>query len=150
MIEQQANKRTPLDDYEIGEYVGAGTFGVVYEATNKHGRQVAIKQVKPKGPVGISDPDRVKRQGEREEKLAPLFNKNCLSLTFLETIRETRDFNKKESATCKPLTFYFVTEFCQNGDLDDKMKEIETGFPVEIARLYALQLATVLADFRRH
>src|SRR5579863_7701493 len=90
--------------YTIGEPIGEGSFGIVYECTDEWENDLAVKVLKPVGPY-----ERVRDAADAEfRKLLHLRHPN---ITFVHDLFEYRN------------TFYIVTERCHlslNGMLQAK------------------------------
>jgi eukaryotic-like serine/threonine-protein kinase len=81
--------------YIIGEQIGEGHFGVVYQCTDSWGNELAAKILKPLGTY-----DEVREKAEAE--FVKLVAVRCPYITFVYDAFEFRD------------TFYLITERCHN------------------------------------
>jgi serine/threonine-protein kinase len=81
--------------YMIGQQIGEGHFGVVYECSDSWGNELAAKVLKP---IGTYDEVRAKAEAE----FVKLVTVRCPYITFVYDAFEFRD------------TFYLITERCHN------------------------------------
>ncbi|KAK1230419.1 Protein kinase of the Mitotic Exit Network [Marasmius sp. AFHP31] len=110
-----------LNDYRLGESLGKGTFGQVYQALNwATGETVAVKKIHlSKFPTGDL--------GEIMSEIDVLKHLNHPNIVKYKGFAKTRDF------------LYIVLEFCENGSLYRLLKRFGK-FPESLVAVYISQI----------
>ncbi|KAL8594155.1 hypothetical protein ACOMHN_018095 [Nucella lapillus] len=118
------------DNYEVGEKIGQGNFGKVYEATHKAtGVKWAIKSIN-KEKAGSSALKLVERE-----------------VTILKRVNHPNIINLKEIIE-SPKRMYLVMEICTEGELADRVKE--KRFSESETKQIMSKLASAVSYLHKH
>jgi len=121
-------KVTGTEKYEIIKEIGQGSYGIVYKARNRITKELcAIKKIS----LGKCKLDKAQ---EEADKL-----KNLEKIGIPDTILKYYDAYIDES------NFYIVTEFCENGDLNDVIhKNLHISLDEKMIWNYFLEICIAL------
>lgn len=115
-----------LDLYESHERIGTGSYGTVHRAIDRDtGRVVAIKQ--PKAPNG------------------DIFKRFCNEIDFYSQTADSPFVVKMLDHNLSHFRPFIALEFCNNGNVRDRMWETQINRTRTIGLLW--QIATAITDF---
>ena len=127
--------RARINQYELYETLGKGSYGLVKTCTDIDTLQVYAVKIIPRcqyKPLFFGYSGQTQHQVEMEMAcLLKLSHKNIIGL------KEIIDDPRSEKV-------YLVMDFCQNGTLHDKLEETESGLPEPQVKTYFRSLISAI------
>src|SRR3990167_176687 len=130
-----------VKDYTLQDQIGKGAYGEVWKACKDDGSVFAIKMItkKPKDPnADQTTLDQLQRYETRVKN----------EIALLKQIKDPnivsfyKDFESENN-------YYLVMEYCNDGDLEKKLKEVKK-FPEKEALYYLKQILSAAKQLQKH